>query len=241
MIQEIYDYLLIRSHFLFDDNMIERCGENDNFKYIVMNISKVMQREDYFILSSSLQKNVSDLIQKYRFDFNKDKVVNDEVNFIIGRLNEYKSISEKRKNEKVNCWLNEEYKVRNLPRKFRVFNNISKAIANEHVLFMKVCGMKLDETGTNYIPVSENEDYMENVDYFDYLQLINLLANRFPTVFYENNFLEITLNNINELLNTQKDRLLLKYIKSTAKNLSGLERDMREVAMELITEKRLIY
>ena len=241
MIQEIYDYLLIRSHFLFDKELlISKCNSKESFKIVVDSISNIMQKEDYFLTSATLQENISDLIQKYRFDFMKCKEINDEVNFIIGRLNEYKSMNPDHKSRLVSEWLHEEYQARNLPYSCKTASTVLNAMANEHSLFMTICGYKLNDEGNDFIPVGEDGQYIEKeLDIFSYLELNNVLISRYPVFFFQEDYIETALYNIDEIIKTGSSKLVLKYAKSTLKQLKKLIKEMDEVSLEMVKEKRL--
>lgn len=208
MIQEILDYLLIRS-LLYNsdaDELIEAIKEKEDFTYVLDNIHMLMQEENFIFVAPHLVFNVSELITKYRFDYIKNKELNDKMNDIIGRLNDYKYMSDKRKQYIINNWIEEESNNRNLPLCYRN-------------LTMLLGMISLD---TAYFQGMINIDKSFDIGYvIEYVSIINIIMNKFPECFHDNpEFLEITKQNLMILKgNKEISRVDSRMIKRTIKKM----------------------
>ena len=237
MIQEIYDYLLIRSGFIFNnDSIYEFVKDKESFKYIIHCAAELMQKENFFIVYPDALKNLSSLIQKYRFDYNKDKEINSDMNFIIERKNEYDHMSLNRKIYLSKKWLSSEFKDRELPVVLQTDENVTASCLNEISTFICIAGYKLDDTGESYEYVGDKEDIVLDVDTVNYLSLINLIANRYPGFYYDEFNLKNALYNVKAILDTKPNFILLRYIRKTMRNLKKLEKEINQVSKELVKE-----
>lgn len=211
MIQEISDYLWIRDVLLCTDGkeLIASASDKENFANIIYNISELMQKEDFVLVFNYIIGNIEELVYHYRFDYNKDKEINDNMNYIIGRLNAYKNMSEERKNYLCKSWVKDEFNDRLLPITFRNADNL-------------VDLMQLDvEYITGMLNYSEPFE-IENV--IEYLSLINLTINRFPDSFKDEDFYKATYNNLEGLKELEILPYNYKcYVKKTIKNLKKVE------------------
>ena len=240
MIQEIYDYLLIRSHYLSNkEDLLEECSNKEVYDYTVKNISKLMQEENYLLTSTSIRKNVSDMIQKYRFDFCKSREMCDEVNFVITRLNEYEHMEPGRKRYLVKEWLKKEFKDRNLPYICQIPDLLFSAMANEHCLFMTICGYRFNEETSAYEYDNSKEYTEQQIDIMNYLQLINLLINRYPAFFYDLEHAENVVINLGEIIKYEKSRLQVRYAKKTLKSFKKLMNDVLEIKEEINASQKV--
>ena len=240
MIQEIYDYLLTRSSFMFNKEvMIKECDTKDRFREITHNVVELMQKENFFIVYPEALKNINDLVQYYRFNYNKDKEINDDMNFIIERTNEYKNMTYNRKRYLASEWLKLEFKDRNLPWICQTEETVTGAMWNEVDIFLTICGYTLSEDGKTY-EYDDNRQEQETItDVYRYLQIINLLANRYPGFFYDEYNMQNTLYNLNSISEQKPTKLILKYVKRTLKNIKKLEKEVKELEREMIKEKGL--
>lgn len=152
--------------------------------------------------------NVSELVQHYRFDYNKNKEINDNVNYIIGRLHDYREMSIDRKKYITDNWIKEELEARGIP---------PKAIRLEQLLNLLI----LDESYFRKMLNIREEFVIENL--MEYLSLVNLLLNKFPKVFEDNLFLEITKQNCECIKSISK--LPRLYSKMVQKILSRLKKE----------------
>lgn len=209
MTQEILDYLLIRS-LLFNsepEELIDATSNRENFIYVLDNIYILMQNENFIFMSPNIITNVVELIQKYRFDYNKDKEMNDKMNYIIGRFNDYRNMSEKRKRDIVSRWVQEESENRNLPFCYRTLPNLLGLISLDTAYFQSM--------------ISSDESF--EVGYVvEYLSLINIIINKYPKCFSEDmDFLAVTRMNLIALQNNKKvfSRTDYNMLKKTIKKM----------------------
>ncbi len=169
MIQEIYDYLSIRSDLTNYDSLqlIELAKDPETFRYYIKNISKLMQEEDYFLTSFELMNRVEDLLQAYRFDFIKEKEINEEMNYIIGRLQDYRNLSPKRHLTLIHRWLQEERTNRGLPFYCSQDEFYFQLISYDKETFFQIFSL---------------EEHFEIKNPLMYLSLVHLLIEKFPEV-----------------------------------------------------------
>ncbi len=210
MIQEILDYLLTRCLLLnsTSQELIDNITDKETFSYVVKNISNLMQKEDFVLIDRSLQEKVSDIIQSHRFDYNKDKELNAEMNYIIGRLQDYKSMSTNRKNMLIYNWIKQETEVRGLPVYYREINILLNLVCYD-AFYMK-----------NMLCSSNGQTEIDNV--VEYLSLINLILNKYTTFFDENqNLLKLTIENCEIIAEIKKiPKFILKMDKDLLKKLN---------------------
>lgn len=202
MIQEILGYLLTRSLLVnsSSDEIVESINNKDEFAYLLNNISSLIEEEDFLIVDTDMQDKVSDLIQKYRFEYNKDKELNETMNYIIGRLHNYKIMDDERKKYIVNNWIETEIKNRELPRQLHNIHDIFYFISLDCSYFMGIMSLAT----------------MEIKSVCEYSSLINLIINKYPEAFEEDKML---LGVINEtLMNFKNIPLLRSYEKKMVKN-----------------------
>ena len=181
-----------------------------------------MQNEDYFLLCDELCNRVSYFIQKNRFKFNYDKEANVEMNFIIQRLNEYKSLSEREKIRRAEAFIKEEYESRKMPNKYRVREELPLYISRDCTYFMEILG--LEYTGESTI-TSNPEHCFEIDNYFEYLSLINWLIDKYPDFVLNTalpNQVKLTTDTICSI--KKMPSYFKEYSKITAKNLKKLEK-----------------
>lgn len=209
MIQEISDYLLIRSLLYNSDSeeLIEVAKEKDNYIYILNNIYELMQEEDFIFVDPHLVTNVEDFIYKYRFDYNRDKEINDKMNYIIGRLNDYKNMSDKRKQFIIDNWVQEESQNRNLPFGYKNLNNLLSLISLDTLYYQGMISI----------------DKPFNIEYVvEYVSIINIIMNRFSESFNDDiEFLEVTRQNLQILKDNKKiSKIDSKMIKEALKKVN---------------------
>lgn len=209
MIQEISDYLLIRSLLYNSDSeeLIEVAKEKDNYIYILNNIYELMQEENFIFVDPHLVTNVEDFIYKYHFDYNRDKEINDKMNYIIGRLNDYKNMSDKRKQFIIDNWVQEESQNRNLPFVYKNLNNLLSLISLDTLYYQGMISI----------------DKPFNIEYVvEYVSIINIIMNRFSESFNDDiEFLEVTRQNLQILKDNKKiSKIDSKMIKEALKKVN---------------------
>lgn len=227
MIQEIFDYLLIRSTLVnsTSQEIIENANDKEIFSYFVHTISSLMQQEDFILMDKSLQEKVSDFIQFYRFDYNTNKDLNQEMNYIIGRLCDYKNMSINNRKILMNNWLKQETVYRGLPWYFSTKENIFHLIS-------------LDIFYLNGMFLMNGKFEIDNV--IEYLSLINIILNKFPEYFNQDiRFLEMTRENCDFISSIkQMPRFILKMNKKILENLNKnykINSEMNEKITEKVT------
>lgn len=110
MIQEILDYLLIRSFLInsTEKEIVESVTDEETFSYLLNSIYNLMQDENFVLTSPALYDRVLAFITKYRFDYIKNKEYCEKMNYIIGRLHDYTLMSANRKKDIMYNWVEEE-------------------------------------------------------------------------------------------------------------------------------------
>lgn len=207
MIEEAFNYLLTRSLLMSKESndLINLVDSEEMYKFFVDNISCIMQEEDYILVSDALIERVSDLIYHYRFDYIKNREINEQVNYIIGRLHDYREMSINRRATLCKEWIKEERKNRDLPAKDTTIEGLFSMIALDGEYFHSM--------------INIGEEFMvENIT--EYLSLLNLLLNRFSQVFEDDLFLEITKQNCESIQSIPKiSKVYLKMIKKILRRL----------------------
>lgn len=182
MILEISDYLLIRYMFLDCENedIIKNVNSIETYQPIIKAISSIMQEEDFFLIDDKMPKKIEYLIQKYRFTY-RTKELARETNYIIERLNDYKQLSQSRKNYLIKEWVKKESKERGLPSKYSVMENLT-----ELIVFDAECIMNAKNSG---------KINLAGDDAIKYISFFNLIRNKFNidlnNEFYTSNILLI--------------------------------------------------
>ncbi len=208
MIQEILDYLLIRSTLVnsTSQEIIENTDDKAIFSYLVHAISSLMQQEDFLLVDPSFPEKVSDLIQFYRFDYNQEKDLNSEMNYIIGRLSDYKKMSFNRKQKLIQDWINQETKNRDLP-KYSGKENLLGLISLDGYYFCQMISIQ---------QTFEIENAVE------YLSILNIIHNKFPDFFKQDlSFVELNREICNHIQSSyQLPRFVLKMNRRILKKLN---------------------
>lgn len=221
MIQEILDYLLIRS-FLINSSEEEIIGvieTEENFAYILNSIYELMQEENFIFTSHFLCHKVQAFINKYRFDYIKNKEYCEKMNYIIDRFNEYNAMSDHRKKVIVNDWIEEEVKARELPRLYKNVYSLINLISSDMKYFQ---GM-----------ISVGEPFeIDNV--IEYVSLINIMMNKFSNIFEEDKqFLEVTKLNLETFSKIPLGYHNLKMVKKALKRLKNNYTNAEDVKVEV--------
>ncbi len=194
MTQEILDYLLIRSALVNNTSqkIIQEIKDKEEYSYLVNNISQLMQKEDFLLLQDDFPDKVSDIIQSHRFEYNYDKKLNEEINYIIDRLKQYQIMTLNHKKELINSWVKQESENRKLPKIYHNSNALLYLISLDAFYFNQMID-------GNFI--------IQNI--IEYLSLVNIIMNEFSTVFEEDKyFLEITRKCLNIIKPAIRDSIL---------------------------------
>lgn len=220
MTLEIYDYLLIRNYLIQENNeqfdLTNEINAKEQFAYFVKGVSEIMQNEDMPLLCNAIQEEISDIIQKYRFIYNSSEI-RDDINYIINRLNEYSSMSDKRKNYLINEWYKKECEDRLLPRKYQNYDCINLVVLYDFYNLELLTGMK-EATG-NELKLDLATSSCKLKASIAYLSTFNLIINRFKERLTDSALLELA-NNIAALPKyVELSKEDLKYIRKTLKNI----------------------
>lgn len=172
MIHEIFDYLLTRSLLLncSEQELIDSVDNEETFAYILDNIYNIMQEENYIIISPMLKEKVINFISKYRFDYIKNNNYCEKMNYIIKRVREYNQMSDKRKKDILNNWVEQESNLRGLPKRYQnprtLFDFIMMDAA--YISGMLNIGKEFEIS----VPI-------------EFASIINIVMNRAPEIFEE--------------------------------------------------------
>ena len=223
MIQETFDCLLTRAYFMNndEDEILESIDSKETFDSIIYRASCLMQEEDFFLIKDEYQNKLRRLIGEFRFEYN-DSSINEDINYIIGRLNDYKNMSQERKNYLIEQFYNGQYAIRNLPRPYQVRSNIDT--------FMRIDFSTLIQLFPNIKGTESVELSCEILNDVEYISFINMLLNKHTDIFFLPTFIDTTVGNLAELSHEPNVPLYtLFYIKKTIKNIKKLERGKYKV------------
>lgn len=218
MIQEIYDYLWIRKYLMSVDidTILENIKKEDNYEEIVTIISKLMQKEDFLLTYQYLQEKVRTIINENRFNYNQNKDINDEMNYIIYRLNTYRNMSDENKLRLINSFYEEEWKNRNLPLIYKpAINYLDNFIAADSECFVKVF--------FEYTDKEKQETVYDTTELMPVCATSNLLANEYPEFYYNEEARDVMYETISAFRTfTKLPMLAKKYINKTEKNVKKI-------------------
>lgn len=209
MIQETLDYLLIRNLLACcsSEQIIETIDCKETFSYFVKNVAKIMEQENFIFLTQELLDKVANTIYKYRFDYNKEKEINNNMNYIIDRIRDYKEMSISRKNYIKYSWAKEEWENRELPKKYQDLKTMIKMVVNDGTYI--------------YSMLSSAEFCIQDI--VQYLSIINFILNKVTSDLDEDITLyEISLENLNRLKQARLKRHERKMLENTIKRLEDV-------------------
>lgn len=217
MIQEILDYLLIKSHFILctEEELLEKVEDERMLEIYCDNICRILEQEKFFYTSDELIEKLEAIVYKKRFDGKHSKELIVDFNIMIDAINQYKKLSSSDKILLGAKYIDEEVKIRNMP--FRRFpgytlNAIYDCIKNESyyakILLQKECDLAI------YDPL-----YL--------LTTVNLLCNRYPEALQENlNGISRCCASVIMLDDLSKNFYYRKMLKKTNKTLEELAKDI---------------
>lgn len=233
MIQEIYNSLWIKSYLLNMNvnNEIEelkKMSDEDRFKNynrFITEVKKLVEEDYFLLLDESLIPKVHNYIGAFRFDYKNPETV-ENINSILGFINEYKLMNELVKTRCINEYLIRENTFRNLPiavLKGRWALEIKYCIAHDLSNFKKIF-LGVDNTTYN-----ENEKRVVDADVFSTVSTINYILWNYPQ-FIEDEEVEARIKNLldfdieslqNPMDSIEKywSKKALKYIKGTLKEI----------------------
>lgn len=222
MIQEIYDYLWIRNVLISVDanDICNGITDKNQFIYIVKVISKLLEREDFPIVFQNAQQKIEDIIQKFRFMYN-DKEIVEDINYIIGRLNDYRNMRTDRQKHLITEFYYSENKDRNLPGFYKLLPEyIDLFIRNDAHIFTSFYA----NTDTSVaIRLDQN-------DIINFSSLVNLLMNRYPEFFEDEGIRMRTVSNLNQIATIKGlDHYIAKHVKKAAKMLEKSDNKVKRL------------
>ena len=236
MIQEIYDYLWIRNYIpsntteaIIEALQIEK-DNNHNTSYvdIVNALAYLIEREHFLLIDDDFVSKISTIINEFRFDYNKDKVLNEKINYIIERLNDYSKMSDSRKRYLIKDFYKKEIKDRCLSHR-------SNRMTIDSCILVDCFG---------YVSAFfETSEKLSIDDLFGFISTINLIISRYPEFFDSEDKKLIVYNIIKESMEaivnlSKKDRKnhvcksTLDYAKKTLIRLHKLELDKNKVKIK---------
>ena len=219
--QEIYDYLWIRQSLILEDHSkLTKClNKRENFKRYIKCVSNLLKRENLLIVYDGLEKYVSDTINAHRFEFN-DKEINIDLNYIIGRCNDFRAMPEDERKKLARTFMDEEIKDRGLPNIYKHYeNDVSQMMIQDLDNMEEMFITARDDYNINVVFEGEDDDnsYLayesqkegETPEKWEpyllsYTSFINLIMNRFPEYFEQNGYIEIALMQYLKLFNKEK-------------------------------------
>ena len=222
MIQETYDCLLTRAYFInnTEEEILESIDSKDTFISLIKRVADVMEQEDFFLTKQEYQEKLRSVLREYRFNYN-DKSIFEDINYIVGRLNVYETMKEEKKNYLIDKFYKNEYAIRNLPIMYHVPSNIDKFMQYDFTTLVQLFPDTVNK---------ESDGTLEIFSVAEFVSLMNILLNKHSEIFALDGFVDTTINNLNELLDSTKlPFYTLLYIKKTIKNVKKLEKGKYKV------------
>ena len=223
MTLEIYDYLWIRNVLiaLEAEDLLDNITNQEEYTFVVKCISNLLKEEDFPLAFPKSQSKIEKIIEKHRFEY-ADKALTQDINSIICKLNEYKSMSFEKKNNLVNKFYNDEITARKLAFTYsRSIETINCLIQNDiHTYRSIFCA-----------DINENEPVELTVmDILDYASLTNLIMAKYPDFFEKEHYTKNTINNLSQLATIKAIPFDIKTsIKKTLKELSKDDKKVKRL------------
>ncbi len=221
MIQEILDYLWIRNILLFQEEEIieDYISKKNKYSDYIQILSRLMQREDLAVVYPEIQDKISKTVNKYRFEYNTAEI-NEDINYIVGRLNDYKKMSDTRQKQIIGEFYADEIVDRNMPIIYKnCKEELTTLIGNDFNCFISMYKASDEETG-------EDIETTFQPDMLQYTSLVNILINRFPEFFEEKAFVDVTIMNFMRIKETPKLKgSMYRYVKRTLKELVRIKEE----------------
>lgn len=220
MTHGILDYSLIRSMLIACDKsfIIEHTDDEESFNHFITIIIDIMENENYILTSDELIRKVEDVIYHYRSLYLKNKEINDKINFIISKLNQYKNMNFSERKMLSDEWLHNERIDRGLPESCENFKYVFSLIYFDKEIIIILYGLHNKEV-----------KLYEEFEYVVWLSLINLAINRFPDDFktFNQEILKSQLNIFKWIIGfsiTTK-----KIIRNTSLNLKKFNKEHEKI------------
>ena len=162
-----------------------------------------------------MPKKISDIVQYHRFDYNHNKEINDVVNSIINKLNEYEKLDKYKKDSLIKKFFKEEIMSRRLPYPFSIdLKTITMLIATDFIVFNEM--IDAEEAKTLNI---------DGEEVLDYISLLNLIMDKYPEMASNATFRKNNMYCLEQIISTPKlYKLLLGYAKNTLERFKTNEK-----------------
>lgn len=214
MTLEIYDYLWIRNVLiaLEPDDLLANITNQEEYTFVVKCISDLLKEEDFPLVFPQSQSTIEKLIEKHRFEY-VDKSLNQNINGIICKLNEYKNMSFGNKNHLINKFYNNEITARKLAFTYsHSIETINCLIQNDIHTYRSL--FYTDYNGNQPVELTV-------MDILDYASLTNLIMTKYPDFFEKEHYTKKTIHNLSQLATIKTIPFDIKIsIKKTLKELS---------------------
>lgn len=226
---QILGYLSIRSELvsLNDEQLEEIYGSFEGYKYFVEAIDYISGAEDLLFIDDKMNEKIKNLISKYRFEYKVPKETCEQVNNIIGRLNEIDRMDVKERVKRTRDYYAREIKDRKLPfsvdkyTKNDILNYImldsyyAKSLLSGDIKDVYEIGSINPITTINLILSAFRADIVEEPEIldrmYDFIQINELVSK------------EILADNKNPILNVMGNIVYKNFINRTYKNLATVE------------------
>ena len=224
MIQEISGYLLIRNFFAIQHSNDQISYENtekgyEEFHYTLDNVIEILEREDYFLFSKEVQEDLLTLINKHRFLF-KDKKTIDKINFIIGKINQYRSMNHDEYVKKTEEWYINEFKDRNLVYDPKDPDEALRFCAIDFTMYDQLTS---NDMSIEYLFEKTQLDNYLYTNLFLMCSTMNLIMNRCPKFMIENIDMDELYNVFNNHIAKKLDIFSMIYYKVSINDVRYLK------------------
>ena len=223
MTLEIYDYLWIRNVLIALDakDLASNIESIEEYKFVLKCMTNLLEHEDFALVFENSQDKILEFIQIFRFKY-KDKDISDKTNFIIGKLNQYKTLSQQEKNLLIGMFYSKESQDRELPFLYKDSKEVIDCLIQNdiHIYRDIFCN-----SGTNTEPIPLTE-----TDVIDYVALTNFIINRYSDFFENPNSINNTANNLNQLATIKALPVIIRmYIKKTLRKIKKADRKVKRL------------
>lgn len=234
MIQEIYDYLYIRSLVNSSRFDLDHFRDKEDLEIFLSRLAKYFNTgEDAFIAYTDFHKYVVEVIAKYRSEKELNHKTIYDINTILGRLNEYKLFDSSTLKNKVDNWFQNEYTDRKLPLILRNQEVVFASVMNEDTIFVILNKEYIEKNSKIKI------DILEGPNPLDYTQLINLLISRYPGYFYANEAYDNAMKVLQDCLTKVDTITMTSYIKKTIRRLKKVKKEIEKTRKKVLKELAL--
>lgn len=200
---KINDYLYNKLLYKFKKQLIcnykEVLDENEYIKFIGLTLFLLSKEPEFLIFVTPIVDRIMKIINNNRYDYN----IHDEENEIIRSLNTLKNYTTEE--------LKEEY--RQIQREERVYNFES----DSDILY----SIAYDSVVIDYLEAGN----LDNIKEKYFIASTNYLLENFPNLYSKNrNYIDITINKLNEIYENNSNRLGRKEIKIIKKQLAEIKK-----------------